>query len=476
MEPEPHASSGKPRYAWICLGYATLMLYASTVVGPVGFHLVFRDPAEAFRTFLATRFVATGSDQQADWMGNLLMLAPFGFLVAGALWPRRASLRPLAVGGAMLLCGVAILAIKYLQLFFPPRTVTLNYILAQTLGAAIGSCGFVVWRLLIARSLGRRNAAVTLVLLLRLYAASLLLFLLIPLDFALNPADLLAQLQRLPDALSMWPGGLRPLPVRALVVVASMAAFMPVGALLVLVRTGVYRVRRGLLAVAAQGLAITAGIFGLSALVMGANPVMGSILYRTAGILAGAALLRWLVRQDLARLRRRLRGLVPWLVPLYLLALLLANRLVSLHWLAPSAAVAQAYKLGFLPLFDYYIVTKAQAAKNIAGHAVMYMPVGVGLWLRDPGRRSLWRGFSLAALLSFAVELARYSRPGLEGDVNAVVLAGLAATATTGLMPAVWSMLVTLARQSAPAPARMWDKRGVVGGGAGKRLGEIEHY
>ena len=62
----------------------------------------------------------------------LLMLVPFGFMVAAALWPARPALRIPSALGAILICLLTILTIKYAQLFFPPRTVTLNYILAQT--------------------------------------------------------------------------------------------------------------------------------------------------------------------------------------------------------------------------------------------------------------------------------------------------------------------------------------------------------
>jgi len=459
-------------YGWFGLGYAVLALYSSTVIGPTGLHFVSLDPVEAFHHFLGTRFVASGSDQRADWMGNLLMLVPFGFLVAGMIWPRRAALRLLAAIGTMLICMAVILAIKYLQLFFPPRTVTLNYIVAQGVGAAIGCAGFAVWQERIGPSVSRRNPIVALVLVLRLYFAALLVFLLMPLDFALNPEDLWAQAARLPDTVQALPGADRPLAVRVMLIAAASAAFIPVGMLSVLVRTGVYRVRRGLLAVTVRGLAITTGIFVVSTSVMGAAPIMGSILYRTAGVVAGAAMLRWLTRQDATRLRHILRGLVPWMIPPYLLALLLVNRLLSLHWLSPAGAIEQAHPRSFLPLFDYYIVSKADAAKNIVAHAVMYLPIGAGLWLRDPEPRGVRGAFWLAALLSFAVELGRCFRPNMQGDVNAVVLAGLSAMAAAGLMPIVWSMLATLARQSAPPPLRLWDKRGV----AGEPVGEVEHF
>ena len=122
----------------------------------------------------------------------------------------------------------------------------------------------------------------------------------------------------------------------------------------------------------------------------------------------------------------------------YLLVLLSVNGLLSTHWQTPEETLSHLYTLGLLPLFDYYIVTKATAAKNIVAHLVMYAPIGVFVWLR--GYRSGVAALT-AMLLCLAVELGRYLRPGLEGDVNAIVLATLAALFSARLMPAIWRML-----------------------------------
>ena len=149
-------------------------------------------------------------------------------------------------------------------------------------------------------------------------------------------------------------------------------------------------------------------------------------------------MMRTLVRQDPNRLREWLGRKALWLVLPYFLILLSVNGLVSTHWQTPQEALRNLYTLGLLPLFDYYIVTKATAAKNIVAHVVMYLPIGVFVWLR--GYRSGVAGLS-ALLLAAAVELARYLRPGLEGDINAVALAGLSALFTARTMPGVWHLL-----------------------------------
>jgi glycopeptide antibiotics resistance protein len=461
------------RLAGLCMIYAAIMLYSSTLVGPDGTNFVYRDPVQAFHAFLGTRYVPHGSDQRADWIGNLLMLVPFGFMVAAALWPVRTMLRVPAALCAILICAATILAIKYLQLFFPPRTVTLNYILAQSLGAVIGCAACALWHHDISHPVIRRDLVGAFVLALRLYTGALCLFLLMPLDFALNATDLYAQWDRLPETLLVLPGHDRPPAIRAVVIMMAVVAFIPVGMMLTFVRKGIYQVRRGLLSVSGLGLLLTTGLYALSALVISAYPVAPAILYRTAGIVAGAAVISWIVRQDADVLHRRLGGLVPWMVLPYLVSVLLVNQLLSVHWRTVQEAVAQSYPLGILPLFDYYIVTKAEAAKNIVGHAVLYMPIGALLWLRY-GDGVAGRACILAAALSAAVELARYLRPGLEGDINAIVVAGVAAWLAVRLMPAFWSMLRALGRQPAAPPARRWQTRSM--STAAQPIGEVEHF
>ena len=474
MDLETLTRPGNRHFGWLCLGYGVLILYSSTIVGPLGFHFVPLDPIQALHRFLAIRFVANGSDQRADWMGNLLMLVPFGFLAAATVWPRRPVFRLPAAIAALLICAAVILAIKYLQLFFPPRTVTLNYIAAQGIGAAAGCAGFAFWQQRIRPTIGRRNPVAALVLALRLYTVALLIFLLMPLDFALNAVDVQACIGRLPQTVLALPGDGRPLLIRVTLIAAASAGFIPVGMLLTFVRKGIFRIGRGVLAATLIGLPLTSVIFALTTLVISAAPSMPAILYRTAGIVAGAAAIRWVIRGDPARYRVRIRAWVPWLVVPYLGMLIAVNRLWSLDWRPLHDVATQVDPLGLMPLFDYYIVTKAEAAKNIVAHVVMYLPIGVGLWFLDPGPRTARRAFALAAMLSFAVELARYFRPDLEGDINAVVLAGLSAWAAAWLMPWVWSMLTALGRQSGPPPVRVWDRRG--GGGGGQAVGEVEDF
>lgn len=447
------AAPGPGRYGVWLLGYALLVAYSSTVVGPDGLHFVAPGDGTVWREFASRAFtwVSLGSDQRADWIGNLMMGVPLGFLLAGAFEPKqgRAPHRLAAAGAAWLAALAFILLLKFAQLYFPPRTVTLNYVVAQGVGAAAGIAAHGWSR----ERLGRLRHGVrvpreTLRFVLGLYSAALFVFFLMPLDFALSRADLLAQVHRLAEVVVAVPGAERPAPVRAALLIAGAVSTVPFGVRLVLAPRGR---NRSLAAASVLGVVSMAVLLALSTLVIGAAPALVSLVSRSLGVALGAWGAHGLLEQDPERLLHRLRSLSAWLVLPYLLLLLAVNGLLSLHWRGLAEALQAANPLGLLPLYDYYIVSKAAAAGNIVAHAVMYAPVGLYAWL--VGARARAAGVS-AFVLAFAVESARCLRPGLEGDINAVVLAAIAAAVTARAMPRVWSMLAVLCRAAGPrAPA-----------------------
>jgi hypothetical protein len=101
------AAHRRARFVGWAFAYAAAIAYVSLVLGPRGFNFVPLDPVVAWRKLLATPYLATGSDQRADWVANLLMLVPLGFVVTGVFWPRQRRLRWLAAGTA-LCCGLVL--------------------------------------------------------------------------------------------------------------------------------------------------------------------------------------------------------------------------------------------------------------------------------------------------------------------------------------------------------------------------------
>ena len=431
-------------WAWL---YALAITYVSVVVSPLGFHYVALDPAEAWQKFLTIRYEHTGSDQRADWMANLIMLVPFGFLVAGSLWPARGAVRRTAAAvAALALCAAVSSAVKYAQLFFPPRTVSLNYITAQCIGAAFGIAvlGFAYDRidLLLRRSLppGRHG----LILLLKFYVLALILFFLVPFDIALNPHDLLGRLANVPGQLWMFPGADRSAAIGAVMLAADLLEAAPLGVLLVLMRP-----RRTVARSAAAGIALMAGVTLASMLLMSGITSLVVFAYRSLGVVIGASGTKWLAARDPARLREGLRRAMPFAAAIYLVLLAVVNGLITHHWRSPQQAFATLEDRGLIPLFYYYIVSKAEAARGLIAHILMYAPIGVLCWMRT-GSKNGAGAFFIAMVIATCVEVARWLQPDRQPDINAVLLSGLAAWLAARAAPTLWSMLEQTIAEIAP--------------------------
>ena len=133
--PVPRARPGRTLLWWLTLGYSAFVIYGSLV--PLHFQ---RQPLEAaWAYFQRIPYLDLGIGSRADWVANILLFVPLAFLWLGVLWPRRSRIGQAIVSGVVLLGGVGLsAAIEFTQIFFPPRTVSLNDIIAETLGTIIG--------------------------------------------------------------------------------------------------------------------------------------------------------------------------------------------------------------------------------------------------------------------------------------------------------------------------------------------------
>ncbi len=424
--------------AWLLL-YAIGVVYGSLVLGPVGFHYVPQDPAAAWQAFLHTPYVENGSDQRPDWIANLLNLIPIGFLIAGVLWPYRWRwLRPFAVLVSLALGIAFVLAVKYAQLFFPPRTVTLNYITAQSIGVTIGVVLLCWWRGALSGFVARQSAGGNgLAIVLGAYTIALIGFSLVPFDIALSAGDWHERLAELPALFVAMPAADRPPGIRLVLIAMSTLSTVPLGLLLVLLSP-----RGSLLRHAFVGLLLMALVALAEAAELSATPYLLAIGYRTVGIVLGVLLLRAVRARDPARLRARLARLVPALVLPYIAAVLFVSGLLTRSWRTVPEAMAALEWRGLLPFWHWYIVTKEHAAQSLVVHLAIYAPIGVMIWLRRGRTRGgAWLAAILAIPFALAIEVGRWFKPGLQPDFNDVPVAAVAAVAAYLAMPRIWRLL-----------------------------------
>ena len=470
------------KYAVPALLYAVLIIYASTMVGPGGVHFVPIDPRLAMSQLFEITYVQPSTSHRSNWVGNIALMLPMGFLLAGwCCFARRMAV--VGALGAVLIGFELIVAIKFAQLYFPPRTVSLNYILAQTIGLLGGIIAYGGLYQLPARFRFKVEGIRSLRFLLAAYTMLACVFLLIPFDFARTTDDLASILFKLSNSVTLIDGAGRAPAIMTAFVLGSVVSMVPVGAFLTFMGGSRIHIGRSTSAATLAGFCGSLAIYILTATMVSGKPSLAAVLFRTIGIGAGAFLMRRLVRLDPARVKPWLPRIVLTAIPIYLIGLAALNGLVSTSWAMPDLTF-RGYS--WLPLYNYYVASRAEAAKSILFHIAMYAPIGalVAVHIRRV-RAPLLAGL-IATLLATLMEGGRFLRPGLTTDINNIPLAAIAAWAAAVATPVLWRMLAsvyigrTAPRSAEDVAVKGWRERAADRKtrrrGRSAPIGEVEHY
>ncbi len=418
-----------------------------------------RPIVDAWASFMAIPYLQLGLESRADWVANGVLYVPLAFLTTHLI---AYALPPLPRLGQLLLAGLfsaaLATAIEFGQLFFPPRTVSLNDLIAEMLGSVVG----LGLHLLLANwfratlsgkgsmpmQWGRR--------LMEAYALAYLGFMFFPFDLLLSTAELAAK-----TASGKWGWLLadvaRSSALVALQLVAELVLTLPFGFLLVQLAGGrAIRISRIVLAGCALGVLVEAGQFLIASGVTQGLSVLTRTLGVTCGYLIWADPARSAVRKALDIVRRH----VLILALAYLFLLLYINGWLTDNWHGPQSAASRWESLRAMPFYYHYFTSEARAIFSVMAVAVSYLPVAALCWAsQHRSGRAAFVAVSLAALVEagklFIVDarpdptnlliapmavylamrlLAQWSEGG------AVVLADRVVTTRPGHRPRAWAV------------------------------------
>jgi VanZ family protein len=426
LYPRPRTEAGPAlRLGW--LAYVAFVVYGSLV--PLDFQP--RPWDEAWRLFQHIRLLDVGAQGRADWIANGVLYLPLAFLTAHALAGRRARPSALALVLALLSSLTLAVAVEFVQLHFPPRTVSLNDLLAEGIGSLLGVALAAAWGGRFRRMLGTLAGDPT-QLALRIaqaYAVAYFAFSLFPYDFLVSGTELAMKAGSgawgwlfAPDA---WHGSLGTTLAKLL---GEALAVAPLGYLAWRLRAAAQRwsAVQALGLGALLGLAIeTAQFFLVSGLSQGL-----SILTRALGFYLGVQLARQGSALHPSRMAARVRRHLLAIVGLYLLALAMVNGWFEQRWLGMEHALRTLSELRFLPFYYHYYTTEQAALLSLTAVGLMYAPIGLLTWATwSPPALALVLGLLAAGL----VEASKLFLEGLRPDPTNVLLAALAAWATAHL-------------------------------------------
>lgn len=407
---------------------ATLLLAAFVIYGSiVPLHLqrqTFDQAIERFREVLAQPIVLKS---RSDWLANFLLLLPFGFFLMAAICCDRPHFSAPALPVTIVSCLVLAAFVEFAQLYFPPRTSSINDIVAQTIG---GTTGALFW---LARgqrltTTARRlwndfGARGTAALLLPLYLFAVLILQTLPFDFNLSPVEIYHKYKEGRVHLRPFAAfGVDPFET-ANKHFWNLALFAPVGLLLAHLPG---RLSRGGWLVLAFGL-LAAGT------IEAAQLLAFSRYFDTTDILTGAAAI-W-VAWYAVQIHRRLR-LAPsgeWIVGGSLILVSLAV-LIFMEWqpfnFHPSLSEARRrlHQVDLLPFVEYFRGHYLFALDDCVHKILMYGALGGFLAVSaPPSSEAFWFRWSLAVVVAVVMEAGQLFLPTRTPSITDVLIGGVSA-------------------------------------------------
>ena len=408
---------------------------------------------QAAGQFARMPWLDIGLGGRLDWLANLLLYVPAGFLGTLALAPTsgrdlagRTSARHLAAAClVLLLCAALALTIEALQIFVSPRTVSLNDIAAEIVGALIGCVGALVFGGVFLRLLGRASATGP-----ATHAAWLMLYLLAYLALSFFPFDFsearAVHAQKLASGHAgwWWAPYQQARPLTGLLKLALEAVLvLPFGLALAARWKHLTGLRAFAVGLVLGAVIEVAQLFLLSAVSQGASAVS-----RAVGIAAGAALATHWPTVSAAITTRRLRVFtallaLPWVLAVTYLA----------GWGRSAVALEgwrqRAGRIEWLPFVNHYYAGEAQALTSVLQAVASYGVVGMALalcWPRASERHGTTVAGLLAGLVAGGLEASKLLLAGQQPDPTHALVA--AAAAIGG-----WALTRRLSTSIAPSHA-----------------------
>lgn len=425
------AGHGKPQgggsgYLWFgWFAYLVFVVYGSLV--PLDFRPLPLD--QAIARFSAIPYLDLGVDSRADWVANLLLFIPLTFFWLGILWHRRSvSLRLLASAAVLVLAVALSFAIEFTQLFFPPRTVSQNDLLAESIGAGVGivawwafgprlSRWFDQWR-------GEQGTWSSAQRWLYVYLAGLFAYNLLPLDLTISPVEIFHKMRE--GRLVLIPfAGLPSSPAFAAYdLITDVALWIPVGLLWRrLTGSNVLAVRNAVL--------IALLLEFLQLWVYSRVSDVTDILMAALGGWLGA-LLAWRLAGD--RAARDRDGAAAGAALLWPSAVLLwLGALAVVFWYPFDFRTDTQFLqerlmlLKAVPFAAYYFGTEFRAATEVLHKLLFFAPLGLftGLGLRRFGWPRAWVwivGILFVGGVAGVIEGGQLALPGKNPDLTDWVL------------------------------------------------------
>jgi VanZ family protein len=401
--------------------YLIFVIYGSLV--PLAFNAMPFD--SAWQRFLSIPWLDLGPGSRADWVANILLYIPLSGALFAVILRSGTSSFFVATVGTFVFCTILALTVEFLQVYFPPRTVSLNDLLAEVIGATIGIAvaAFLVTRRWPVRTVYDPPHADYL---LAAYGIGYLALSFFPFDFIVSPGELQAKLHSGTAGFITAAAGCTRLYLCGTRLLVEALLTVPIG---ILIAATHRKKRSGSHLLILWGLAFGVGVELLQIVLLSGISQGVSALSKAAGFALGMGL-HARAGEILERLRRvNPRPLINLLAFPYVFGLMVANGWLFAQWLGWGDAMDKLDGLRFLPFYYHYFTTETAAMVSLLFVAGLYGPLGIAVAFLQKNARSAKTAPTvfLAGLVAVCFEIAKLFQVGERPDpTNALIAIGAA--------------------------------------------------
>lgn len=404
--------------------YSLFIVYGSLV--PLDYH---PKPFElAWQSFKRIPYLNLGAASRADWIANIILYIPLTFSLSTYFKNKvKSSVQFFVLAFLTLAFSLALaITVEFCQQFFPPRTVSLNDLIAETIGSMLG--------LVLGYRYGKRFTKLYQHILAggkEAFIASAILYTIGYFAISFFPYDFVTSFQELQDKLAsensaiLFASGCGDSLRCSAKISSEIVMAIPLGVFFsVIFKWHPQRLTAVMLMGFIFGVIIeTVQFFLVSGVSQGL-----SILTRVIGMGLGEKLYNRLVLQHHTFPSLNYRKYLAILLIPYLLSIAYLNGWSLSNLELTGNAIGKLSKINWLPFYYHYYSTESVALTSLLSISLMYTPVGFGLWLwrssantNSGSSRKLTAGL-FAAGLSLIMEAGKLFFVGKHPDPTNVLI------------------------------------------------------
>jgi VanZ family protein len=391
-------------WLYAAVAYVFFVVYGSLV--PLAYHNI--PWQQAVTQFKNIRYLDLGIESRADWIANIVLYIPLAFLGLAVLGNTSSTFRWLGAGLVLCACIALAVGIEFCQLFFPPRTVSINDLIAESLGTVVGICLYQRWGQRILSLCNRLSVGelLSVTTLIKVYLLCYLALSFFPYDFVTSFTELEDKLANSQNHFFIALDACTTDGIRcALKFSVEVLVLLPLGGLFFLLPHIAHK----------RALAVLVGFFlgvfcEVVQLFLFSGIAQGfSVITRMLGLGLGVVIAEYLYLQSFSETKKWLKPIILACIVPYLILVFIINGGWAGQWLTLDSMSSKLAETRFLPFYYFYYTTETIALVSLISNVGLYMPIGIALCLWEKAcaknRTSSWFFVgSLSACLAVMVE------------------------------------------------------------------------